>query len=382
MKPKVEISHILNRQQFWRTSTHFLSRQKFDLHAMTLCRTAKLGRHIDYCEKCSEVRISYNSCRNRNCPKCQATYREKWIAKREEEVLDVPYFHTVFTVPHELNDLFLHEPELMYNLLFKTVWETVRTFGSKSLEGEMGMIAVLHTWGQNLSLHPHLHCIIPGGALCNGKHWKGSDKTGKYLFPAKALAKMFRAKLVDQIRKNDTSKAYIDQSIAKSCFEKEWVVYAKRPFGGAKQIIEYLGRYTHKTAISNHRLLDYSQGKVTFSYKDYRTGAKKKEMTLSDVDFIKRYSMHLLPKGFRRIRHFGFYNGAIKKVKIEKIRKSIGQKTPKKVEWDWIKLSREKLGYDPLVCPCCGERSMVIMPRFAAQRAPPNKETEVERNLN
>ncbi|MBB3696485.1 hypothetical protein FHS70_000599 [Flammeovirga yaeyamensis] len=377
MQPKIEIAQILNQQQFWRESTQFLARQKYDLHAMTLCRTAKLGRHIDHCEKCKEVRVSYNSCRNRNCPKCQATYREKWILKREEEVLDVPYFHTVFTVPHHLNFLFLKYPKEMYDLLFLAAWETIKTFGRVSLQGEMGMIAVLHTWGQNLTLHPHLHCIIPGGALCNGKHWKCSDKTGKYLFPAKGLAKMFRAKLIQGIRKNELLRTILEGEVARNCFEKEWVVYAKRPFGGAKQIIQYLGRYTHKTAISNHRLLDYSDGKVTFSYKDYRQGGKKKEMTLSDVEFIQRYVRHLLPKGFRRIRHFGFYNGAIKKKKVAQIRISIGQKPPKIKEWDWVKISTEKLGYDPKVCPCCKERSMVIMPRFASQRAPPKKE-----NLN
>ncbi|AZQ65384.1 IS91 family transposase [Flammeovirga pectinis] len=381
MKPKIEIAEILHSQSFWRHSTQFLATQKKDLHAMTLCRTAKLGRHIDHCGNCKEIRISYNSCRNRNCPKCQATYREKWITKREEEVLNVPYFHTVFTIPHVLNDLCLHNPEKMYTLLFKATWNTLKTFGESTLKGEMGMIAVLHTWGQNLSLHPHLHCIIPGGALVNGKHWKGSDKTGKYLFSAKGLAKMFRAKLLALIRKDAHLYSFFTAEIARKCFEKEWVVYAKRPFGGAKQIIEYLGRYTHKTAISNHRLLHYSDKKVTFSYKDYRNGAKKNEMTLSDVEFIRRYTQHLLPKGFRRIRHFGFYNGAIKKVKIEKIRKSIGQETPKIKEWDWIKLSKEKLGYDPLLCTCCGKREMVIMPRFASQRAPPNQQNVTENNL-
>lgn len=382
MTPKIEIAQILRQQQFWRESTHFLARQKYDLHAMTLCRTAKLGRHIDHCEKCKEVRVSYNSCRNRNCPKCQATYREKWIVKREQEVLEVPYFHTVFTVPHQLNSLFLNYPIEMYNILFNASWETIKTFGQKTLNGEMGMIAVLHTWGQNLSLHPHLHCIIPGGALCHGKHWRGSDKTGKYLFPAKALAKMFRAKLVQLLRKSKVIKDEFEGEIARVCFQKEWVVYAKRPFGGAKQIIQYLGRYTHKTAISNHRLIAYNNGEVTFNYKDYRQGGKNKIMSLEDVEFIKRYARHLLPKGFRRIRHFGFYNGAIKKKKVAIIRASIGQKEAKIVEWDWIKLSTEKLGYDPKVCPCCGERSMIIMPRFASQRAPPKNKIRTDSALN
>jgi hypothetical protein len=213
------------------------------------------------------MRISYNSCRNRHCPKCGNLQKEEWMLAREAELLPVSYFHVVFTLPDTLNGLAIAYSAKIYNLLFQVAWQTMQIFAAdaKHLGAQAGMIAILHTWGQNLSLHPHLHCIVPGGGITNSRAWKEAKSKGKFLFPVKALSKVFRAKFVKGLRKSFT---HLGQSFFTSLFKKEWVVYAKRPFFGPKQVIEYLGRYTHKVAISNHRLLAVADGKVTFSYND------------------------------------------------------------------------------------------------------------------
>lgn len=245
-------------------------RQK-TLRAITQCRTAALGGHIDACDGCGNISISYNSCRNRHCPKCQGHKREQWIQNREADLLPCTYYHVVFTLPQELNGLALHQPKVVYDALFGSVWQTIHQFGNT--EGvRLGMIAVLHTWGQNLGLHPHLHCIVPGGGVDKNGRWQQQIRSNKYLFSVKALSKVFRAKYVQQLREQGIE----DKALIKSLFAKDWVVYAKRPFGGPKQVIEYLGRYTHKVAISNHRIQEVTENEVTFSYKDYKAGGRHK----------------------------------------------------------------------------------------------------------
>ena len=248
------------------------------LKALSQCRRAALGGHLDACGDCGHVRISYNSCRNRHCPKCQGRQREAWISAREEELLPVPYFHVVFTLPSELNALAIEQSKGIYTLLFKAAWQTMQAFASdpKHLGAEAAMIAILHTWGQNLSLHPHLHCIVPAGGLTQQGKWRSARSKGKFLFPVKAMSKVFRAKFVALLR------LYVKQSdlqlapgLFKSLFSKKWVIYAKRPFGGPRQVIEYLGRYTHKVAISNHRIARMDTQRISFSYKDYRRGGPK-----------------------------------------------------------------------------------------------------------
>ena len=241
------------------------------LRAIAQCRTGSLGGHVDACNECGNISISYNSCRNRHCPKCQGHKREAWIQKREAELLPCTYYHVVFTLPKELNPLALRQPKLVYDTLFASVWGTLNQFG-KTQGSQLGMIAVLHTWGQNLSLHPHLHCIVPGGGIDDKGSWKRQWRSDKYLFAVKALSKVFRAKYVQQLRSNGID----DKSLSESLFAKQWVVYAKRPFGGPQQVIEYLGRYTHKVAISNHRIMQVDDVSVSFSYKDYRNGSTQK----------------------------------------------------------------------------------------------------------
>ena len=244
------------------------------LRAIKHCRTASLGGHVDKCDSCGHIRISYNSCRNRHCPKCQNTQREAWIENRKQDLLPVPYFHVVFTVPDKLNALFIRYPVQMYNLLFQSVWHTIQQFSFTKLHAETGMVAVLHTWGQNLSLHPHLHCVVPGGGIDYKGQWKqvNTSANGKvFLFDVKNLSTVFRGKLMDGLKKIVS----LDKTQVRELYKTNWVVYAKEPFAGPEQVVEYLGRYTHKVAIGNHRLLNIDTNGITFRWRDYRDNKEK-----------------------------------------------------------------------------------------------------------
>lgn len=325
------------------------------LRAIQHCRTSVMAGHVDACDACGNISISYNSCRNRHCPKCQGPKREEWIQAREADLLPVPYFHVVFTLPSELNPLALHQPKAVYDALFGAAWQTLATFG-KNKGLQMGMISVLHTWGQNLSLHPHLHCIVPGGGVDLAGKWQNLHADGKFLFAVKALSKVFRAKYVAELSK----KLEIDKTLRQVLFAKNWVVYAKRPFGSPKSVVEYLGRYTHKIAISNHRILNVTDETVTFSYKDYRQNGLKKSMSLSHAEFIRRFAQHILPKRFVRIRHFGVLSSTWKRVKFKQLREYF-KLQPKPTEPTKTLLRR---------CRCCGEGSLVTIEVFGP-RGPP-----------
>src|SRR5690606_25404808 len=252
------------------SSQNFSVHQEKTLRALSNCRTSALGGHIDTCDGCGNLSISYNSCRNRHCPQCQGHKKEEWIQKREQDLLPCTYYHVVFTLPEELNALALALPKLIYKTLFEAAWATLNQFGNT--EGlQLGMIAILHTWGQNLSLHPHLHCIVPGGGLTMQGKWRKKVRTNKYLFAVKALSKVFRAKFLASLR----TSGITDRALMWKLFTKYWVVYAKRPFGGPNQVIDYLGRYTHKVAISNHRIKEVTDQQVRFEYKVYRKGGEK-----------------------------------------------------------------------------------------------------------
>lgn len=321
-----EVAQVLERNQENLADNCANSWQLRTLHAVRKCRTAALGGHIDRClnPSCGRLHLSYNSCRNRHCPKCQGHKREEWIRAREEELLKVPYFHVVFTLPCELNRLCLYEPKLVYNLLFKTAWQVIKDFASnpKFLGASPGMIAILHTWGQNLSLHPHLHCIVPGGGITLRGKWKSAKNKGKYLFPVKAVSKVFRARFVAALRKELEPQP---TDFYQSLFKQDWVVYCKQPFFGPAQVVEYLGRYTHKIAISNHRIKQLQDNTVTFSVKDYRYGGRKSVQCLSDAEFLRRFALHILPKGFVRIRHYGILSSYHKRVSIPELQESLGE---------------------------------------------------------
>ena len=295
------------------------------LHAIRKCRTAALGGHIDRCQnpECGKLHLSYNSCRNRHCPTCQGHKREQWIRAREKELLNVPYFHVVFTLPDTLNGLCLCAPKEMYGLLFKTAWSVVRDFGvnPRFLGAHTGMVAILHTWGQNLCLHPHLHCIVPGGGITASGKWKHAKNKGKFLFPVKALSKVFRARFVQGLKRQHP---HLEKALIQKLFEKDWVVYCKRPFFGPPQVVEYLGRYTHRIAISNHRLKNLDGGQVVFSVKDYRRGGKTSLMCLPHKEFIRRFALHILPRAFVRIRHYGILSSCKKNVVLPLLREQVG----------------------------------------------------------
>ena len=339
------------------------SHQRRHLSALRNCRTAALGGHVDACTECGTLRVSYNSCRNRHCPKCQGNKREEWIQARNSELLPVPYFHLVFTLPKELNALCLSHSKEMYGLLFKSAWETLSLFSVNESHVTTGMIAVLHTWGQNMSLHPHLHCIVPGGGITKSGQWRNIRTDGKFLFSVKALSKVFRAKYVALLRK----AAITSNETINPLFSKPWVVYAKRPFGHPGHVVEYLGRYTHKVAISNNRIISYENNRVRFSCKDYRHGGCKTEMELEDTEFIRRFALHILPAGFIRIRHYGILSSTTKKVTIPAIREQFAP-----MEIGFIDM-RKIRPFDPKICPCCGTPTMITVETIPSRGPPQTK---------
>lgn len=352
MRPVWQVADVLrhvNRDDFP------LHQQK-TLRAIARCRTAALGGHVDACEDCGTVHISYNSCRNRHCPRCQGHKRIEWIEKRKEELLPCTYYHVVFTLPQQLNPLALHRPGLVYDALFASVWATLRQFGRR--EGlSLGAIAVLHTWGQNLSLHPHLHCIVPGGGVDGNGKWTPQRRSNKYLFAVKALSRVFRAKYVARLRDSGIE----DKALLESLFQKQWVVYCKRPFGGPGQVIEYLGRYTHKVAISNHRLEQVTEGEVTFRYKDYKEAGATKLMTLTSGEFTRRFAQHILPLRFVRIRHYGILSSTWKRGKLQVLQTA-------------LKVVRKEVVVKTMVrrCPCCKTGTLITIEVFG-KRGPPKQ---------
>ncbi|MGH2563182.1 MAG: IS91 family transposase [Ginsengibacter sp.] len=365
MQPQYEVAGVLNAH--WaevQQKGKFNTWQLRTLDAVRRCRSAALGAHVDGCLSCGHLRISYNSCRNRHCPKCQGNQREKWIEARQAELLPVPYFHVVFTLPDTLNPLCLHKDKEVYNILFQSAWSVLNTFGHdhKWLGAQTGMISILHTWGQTMTLHPHLHCIVPGGGITKQLKWKTAKSEGKYLFNVKAMSKVFRGKFIALLKErlpHEMNKQFINE-----LYKNEWVVYAKRPFGGPESVIEYLGRYTHKIAISNHRIKNMEEGKVTFSYKDYKQAAVKKEMILDAAEFIRRFAMHILSKGFVRIRHYGILSSTSKAACAVVIKEQLPPMVKAK------NVTPETEIYNPLQCPRCKKLTMQTILRFN-RRGPP-----------
>ena len=380
MKATHEVADVL--EAHWPQvcdSSSFNSWQWRTLNAVRRCRTAALGGHIDGCSSCGHIRISYNSCRNRHCPKCQGTEREKWIQARHEELLPVPYFHVVFTLPDTLNQLCMHKPKLMYDLLFQTAWSVLNSFGHdhKWLGAQTGMISVLHTWGQTMTLHPHLHCIVPGGGLTKQGKWKTAKSDGRYLFNVKAMSKAYRGRFIAALKEQLPQE--MTPQFVNTLYQHNWVVYAKRPFGGPQQVIEYLSRYTHKVAISNHRLQSVDNGQVKFSYKDYKHGSVKKDMTLQGIEFIRRFSLHILPKGFVRIRHYGICSST-SKIKNAVI---IKEQLPQQEEAAAAKSDSKAAPviYNPKQCPHCKKETMQTLMDFD-RRGPPVKWKEKTVQVN
>lgn len=349
------------------------------VNALLSCHTSSLGGHVYRCEQCGHEKISYNSCRNRHCPSCQATARAQWVERRMKELLPVPYFHVVFTVPAPLNPFALRNKEVFYNILFQAASETLQTLAGnpKRLGAEIGFIAILHTWGQNLLDHPHLHCVVPAGGLAEDRaQWK-KIPYGNFLFPVKVMSALFRGKFLDMFKEAVDNKEILFHGVLEeykdprefsallnSLYESDWVVYAKAPFAGPKAVLKYLGRYTHRIAIANSRLVEITDTLVSFSWKDYADGNKQKVMTLTHFEFIRRFLLHIVPHGFVRIRYYGFLSQAAKKEKLSRCMELLGKKPLLPLSEDidkraWYLLLKELRGEDPMKCPLCNKGRFV-----------------------
>jgi hypothetical protein len=346
--------------------------------AIGACRTATLGGHIAACDHCDHQKISYNSCRNRHCPKCQAMARAEWLTRREAELLPIPYFHLVFTLPAEIAALALQNKRLMYGLLFEAASQTIAQVAANPRHlgaHEVGVLAVLHTWGQNLLHHPHLHCVVSGGGLSpDGASWVASRSY--YFLPVRVLSRVFRNKYRELLRQayaRGTLEFYggLAHLAEPSAFQRwlataarrEWVVFAKPPFREPLCVLKYLARYTHRVAISNRRLLKYQAGRVTFQYKDYAHGSRPRRMTLAASEFIRRFLLHVLPKGFMRIRHYGYLANRHRRQKLALCRRLLGESpSSESMEDNQPALATGNEGAEPTIsCPVCQQGHLRIV---------------------
>jgi hypothetical protein len=350
------------------------------INSIVQCRTAALGGHIDRCDNCGHEQAFYNSCRNRHCPKCGGLARERWLLARKEQVLPIVYFHTVFTIPDTLNHLTLHNQRVIYNILFKAGSETLITLGKddKHLGAQIGVIATLHTWGQNLTDHPHLHCIVTGGGLSKDeKRWKYPKKLKNgddFFIHVNVLSDLFKKKFLSYLKeaygKGDLKRKELPyfksepefKQLKNDLYKKKWITYCKQPFSGAESVLEYLGRYVYRVAISNKRLIKLEDGKVLFRWHDYRDG-KQKVMRLEAFEFIRRFLLHVLPKGFFKVRYYGIQASRNLKTKLKRVKELLKVRLDKAVEkLTWKELFFQLTGRDITLCPICKTGRMIRLP--------------------
>jgi hypothetical protein len=373
-RPTLEVADILrvSGSSFWeRHGPHLALQHRKVMDAIVRCRTAALGGHRDQCLRCGHQAISYNSCRNRHCPKCQGNARARWLAARSAELLPVPYFHVVFTLPHELSPLVLQNKRLLYDLLFRTSAATLIEVARnpQHLGADIGLLSVLHTWGQNLQHHPHVHCVVPAGGLSpGGDRWVATS--AGFLLHVRVLSRVFRGKFLAALKQlllqgklqfHSSLLQLADRErfrrLLRQLYSKEWVVYAKPPFGGAEHVLHYLARYTHRVAISNHRLVAFREGRVSFRWKDYAHGSKQKVMTISADEFLRRFLIHVLPRGLVRIRHFGISANRRRAASLTRCRLLLG-----------VAASEPQPEHtSQLRCPLCSG-SMLVIERMTAPR--------------
>ena len=340
------------------------------------CRTAQLGGHIERCDHCGTLRITYHSCRNRHCPKCQHMPRERWLEKRKDEILPTSYFHVVFTLPHELNTIILNNKKVMLNCLFAAASKTLLTFGQNELNGKLGFIAILHTWDQKLNAHFHLHCLVAGGALSKDqKHWIPCKEN--YLFNKQALSLVFRAKFIDTMgnaRRSEKLKFSAKYNQLKNqLYTKNWVVDVRDPVKNPQSVLEYIARYTHRVAIANSRIKSLKHGRVTFSVKN-RKQNRTEPITITATEFIRRFLLHSLPNGFVRIRHYGFLANRNRTANLNTISCLMGLSASFKKQNPSLEEMMLKLtGIDITICPCCNKGKMQLLAELPKLRArPPN----------
>jgi hypothetical protein len=351
----------------YRTNHKLTLVQHKAMSSIQKCRTSQLGGHKEVCDSCGHTRNSYNSCRNRHCPKCQALAKERWIENQKANLLNVGYFHVVFTIPDSLNLIAYQNQKVFYTLLFKTVAETLTELAAdkKYLGAKIGFSSILHTWGQALMHHPHMHCIVPGGGLSSIGRWVKSRK--KFFIPVKVLSKKFRGKFLDYLKQlylenklefhgsqKYLARDYEFEKMLSSLYAKKWVVYCKPPFKNASCVVEYLGRYTHRVAISNSRIVSMKDGKVTFKWRDYKDGNKQKVMTLSADEFIRRFLIHILPNRFMKIRHYGLLGNRNKTTKLKICKQLTHTPCITKEKASNIQLIQKITGINLSKCPNCG----------------------------
>ena len=391
-RPKLEVADIFRRYgEAWRVrnAAHLSRGQRRVMSAIELCRTAALGGHVERCEDCSHTRIAYNSCRNRHCPKCQWRAAEAWLRAREAELLPVPYFHIVFTLPAAIGAIAYQNKAKVYGLLLTAAAEALTTIAAdpKHLGADIGVTAVLHTWGSNLDHHPHVHCIVPGGGISpEGERWVPSRRN--FFLSVRVLSRLFRRFFLaglERLHANGELQFFADLAALADvdAFRNhlvplrraEWVVFAKRPFAGPEQVLAYLARYTHRVAIGNSRLISINEGKVAFRWKDYREQGRRqsKVMTLDAGEFMRRFLLHVLPDGFHRIRYYGLFANGHRADKLALCRELLDVPADAKAADDTA--GRDEVDIvEPPPCPCCGGRMRIVetfecgtMPRSAVQ---------------
>lgn len=374
----IEMADIFQKYGEAYRNKYRLSNQEYKaMGAIESCRTASLGGHVDECDACGHIRISYNSCRNRHCPKCQSLAKEKWLDARNKDLLPIEYYHVVFTIPNELNKLTLRNKKIIYSILFKASAETLKELSEdpKYIGADIGFISILHTWGQNLMDHPHIHCIVTGGGLSlDGTRWISSRK--RFFIPVKVLSRLFKGKFLCYLKEtyfnkklefvgaiNELEKYNQFQNLLNILYEKEWVVYAKPPFKSPKHVIEYLGRYTHRVAIGNHRIVKFEDERVTFKWRDYKDYNKNKLMTLDAFEFIRRFLLHILPRRFVKIRHYGILSNKNRNTKLKTCKELFGIAENKSdisaTHETWEQLFLRLTGIDYTKCPCCKNGNMI-----------------------
>jgi hypothetical protein len=389
----VELADIFRAHGGAYGSGHCLSAvQRRAMRAIVACRTELLGGHVEACDRCGQSRYIYHSCRNRHCPKCQTRSKERWLEARRRDLIATPYFHVVFTLPHQLNGLAQGNPRLLYRLLFTAAAQTLLQFGAnpRRLGGQIGATLILHTWGQTLAQHIHVHALVTGGALTASGHWRPAKRG--FLFPVKALSQVFRGKYLaaltaafecGQIRLAGSTEALTDSrqrhALLKDLAAQLWVIYAKSPMAGPAQVLEYLSRYTHRVALSNERLLSMDEHSVCFRYKDYARASRSRVMTLDLQEFIRRFLLRVLPRHFVRIRHYGLLGSRGKKRALAQCRAALDQPppepapAPESTDAFWSRIA----AVDLRTCPHCGVGHMVLVQVLAAHhppaRAPPSQ---------
>lgn len=354
------------------------------MRAVEVCRTAALGGHKDRCDSCGHIEISYNSCRNRHCPKCQTLQKEKWIEARNGDLLPIQYFHVVFTIPSELNPLVIMNQKVMYDLMYRSVAETLMELSGnpRHLGARIGFMGVLHTWGQNLMDHPHIHCVVTGGGLSlDGNRWVSCRK--RFFIPVRVMSALFRGKFLDHLKSaleagnlifpggiGHLGEPHVFERFRRQLYHKKWVVYCKPPFDGAEGVLQYLGRYTHRIAISNNRILSDEGGNVSFRWRDYSDGDKQKTMTLKVEEFIRRFLLHVLPNRYVRIRHFGLLANRSRKDNITLCRQLLGTSVivTKEKKETWQEQLLRICGIDVSACPVCQKGRM-----FRVDEVPPSR---------